>query len=131
MRTIRQSMLVIFCAFVFFGLGWLFFAHMNDPLSEWEPIIRLHPEIDTIYRVIVSAGYVAFLMILLLGLPIIFVAVKQAFAARSISVLTLFGIAALTGIVFTVVVILVLTGHWGFDPNGGIFALIFWLYCSQ
>ncbi|TMD59772.1 MAG: hypothetical protein E6I91_19710 [Chloroflexi bacterium] len=125
LRTMRRSLIAIFCAFVFFGLAWLFFARMNDPLSWWEPIVRLHPEIDTTFRVIVDAGYVAFLMILLGGLPIIFVAVKQAFAARRRDVLALFGIAALMVIVFAIVAVLVLTGHWGFDPNGGIFALIF------
>jgi CheY-like chemotaxis protein len=81
-----------------------------------------------VYSVIVNAGYVAFLMILLGGLPIIFVAIKQAFVARRSDVLALFGVAALMVIVFTVVVILVLTGHWGFDPNGGIFALVFFAF---
>jgi hypothetical protein len=125
LRTMRRSMITIFCAFVVFGLAWLFFARMNDPLSWWEPIVRLHPEVGWVYSVIVNAGYVAFLMILLGGLPIIFVAIKQAFAARRRDVLALFGVAALMVIVFTVVVILVLTGHWGFDPNGGIFFLVF------
>jgi len=121
-------MIAIFCAFVIFGLAWLFFARLSDPLSWWEPIVRLHPEVDTTFRVIVNAGYVAFLMILLGGLPIIFVALKQAFAARRRDVLALFSVAALMVIVFTIVIILVLTGHWGFDPNGGLFALIFFAF---
>src|ERR1700693_4144432 len=119
LRTMRRSMIAIFCAFVVFGLAWLFFARMNDPLSWWEPIVRLHPAVGIVYSVIVNAGYVAFLMILLGGLPIIFVAIKQAFTARRRDVLALFVVAALMVIVFTIVVILVLTGHWGFDPNGG------------
>jgi hypothetical protein len=125
LRTMRRSMIAIFCSFVFFGLAWLFFYRMDDPLSWWEPIVRLHPEIGTTFWVIVVAGYVAFLMILLGGLPIIFVAVKQALAARRCDVLSLFGIAALMVIVFAIVAVLVLTGHWGFDPNGGLFALVF------
>jgi hypothetical protein len=125
LRTLRRSMIIIFCAFVLFGLAWLFFFRMDDPLSWWLPIVRLHPEIDITFQVILIAGFAAFLLLLAGGLPIIFSAVKQALATRRRDILVLFGISAFMVILFAVVIALVQLGLWGFDPNGGIFALIF------
>src|SRR5712692_5817324 len=125
LRTLRRSMIIIFCAFVLFGLAWLFFFRLNDPLSWWNPIVGLHPEVDITYRVIKIAGQVAFLLLLAGGLPMIFSAIKQALASRRRDVLVLFGISAFMVILFVVVIALIQLGLWGFDPNGGIFALIF------
>src|SRR5690348_4083370 len=76
--TLRRTMITIFCAFVLFGLAWLSFSRLNDPLSWWNPIVRNHPEVGTTFRIIISAGGFAFLMILVGGLPIIASATKQA-----------------------------------------------------
>ncbi len=125
LRTLRRSMIIIFCAFVLFGLAWLFFFRMHDPLSWWLPIVRLHPEIDITFQVILLAGFAAFLLLLAGGLPIIFSAIRQALAARRRDVLLLFGVSVLMIVVCGVVTTLVLNGLWGFDPNGGIVAVIF------
>src|SRR5947209_15578160 len=95
LRTQRRSMIAIFCAFVLFGLAWLFFFRMDDPLSEWMPIVRLHPEVDIIYEVILVAGVAAFLMLLVGVLPIIFSAIRQAFVAKRRDMLVLFSSAVL------------------------------------
>src|SRR5690349_9565025 len=124
--TLRRTMITIFCAFVLFGLAWLSFSRLNDPLSWWNPIVRNHPEVGTTFRIIMFTGEFAFLMILVGGLPIIASAIKQAFAARQRDVLLLFGLAALMILIFVVEVILTISWQWwhAIDPNGGFFAIL-------
>jgi hypothetical protein len=107
---------------VLFGFPWLFFQGVIDPSSQWDPIAQAHPEVEMLYHVAQIAGAIAFLMMLVAGLPIIFVAVKQALASLRRDILTLSGLSAFMTLVFTVATILVITGYWAksFDPNGGI-----------
>lgn len=125
LRTQRRSIIMIFLAFVLFGLPWLFFQGVIDPLSQWDPIAQAHPEVDLLYRVARTAGEIAFLMMLGTLLPILFVAIKQALASLRRDILTLIGLCAIMTLVFAVATLLVLTGYWtrSFDPNGGIYAL--------
>ena len=125
LRTQRRSIIMIFLAFVIFGLPWLFFQGVIDPLSQWNPIAQAHPEVDLLYRVARTAGEIAFLMMLGTLLPILFVAIKQALASLRRDILTLIGLCAIMTLVFAVATLLVLTGNWtrNFDPNGGIYAL--------
>jgi hypothetical protein len=124
LRTLRRSMIAVFCAFIVFALPWLFFARMNDPLSWWEPIVRIHPEVNVILQVIQFAGMLAFLLLLVGGLPILVAAIRYAFVTQRRDVLRLLSISAIMLLLFAVVCVLVLTNNWGFDPNGGLFALI-------
>ncbi len=122
--ALRKSLITIFVAFVVFGLAWLFFARLKDPLSWWLPIVQAHPSVGLAYDVIQVTGLVAFLMMLVGGVPIVLSTLKQALLARRRDVLALLSISVVMALLFTVVCILVLSGHWGFDPNGGIFAII-------
>lgn len=124
LRTQRHSMLIIFIAFVFFGVTWLFFHGLNDPSSEWDPIVRLHPEVGAIFSVFSTAGEVAFLMILVSGLPIIFTALKRALATKRRDVLTLFGAAAFMIVVLAVAITLIINRLWNGGYNGGVFGLL-------
>lgn len=111
---------------VLFGLPWLFFQAVIDPLSQWQPIVQAHPEVDILYRVARTTGEIAFLMMLACGLPIIFVAVKQALASLRRDILALIALSGIMTLIFTVATILLITGHWtqSFDPNGGIYAIL-------
>ncbi len=126
LRTQRRSIIMIFIAFVLFGFPWLYFQGVIDPLSQWNPIAQAHPELDTLYRVARTAGEIAFLMILAAGLPIIFVAIKQALASLRRDILTLIALSVIVTLVFIVATLLLITGYWAksFDPNGGIYALL-------
>lgn len=123
-KALRKSLITIFVASVVFGLPWLFFARLKDPLSWWLPIVQAHPAVGLAYDVIQVAGLLAFLMLLLGGIPIVLSTLKQALLARRHDVLGLLSISVAMALIFTVVCILVLSGHWGFDPNGGIFGVI-------
>lgn len=123
-KALRKSLITIFVAFVVFGLPWLFFARLKDPLSWWLPIVQAHPSVGLAYDVIQATGLLAFLMMLIGGVPIMLSTLKQALLARRRDVLALLGISVGMALLFTIVCVLVLSGHWGFDPNGGIFAII-------
>ena len=125
LRTQRRSIIMIFLAFVLFGLPWLFFQGVIDPLSQWNPIAQAHPEVDLLYRIARTAGEIAFLMMLGTLLPILFVAIKQALASLRRDILTLLGLCTIMTLVFIVATLLVITGYWtkSFDPNGGIYAV--------
>lgn len=126
LRTQRRSIIMIFIAFVLFGLPWLFFQGVIDPLAQWNHIAQAHPEVDLLYRVARTAGEIAFLMMLVCGLPIIFVAIKQALASLRRDILALVALSVTMTLIFTVATILLITGHWAksFDPNGGIYAIL-------
>ena len=125
LRIQRRSIIMIFIAFVFFGFPWLFFQGVIDPISQWNSIAQAHPEVETLYHVAQAAGAIAFLMMLVAGLPIVFVAVKQALASLRRDILTLIALSAFMTLVFIVATILVVAGYWvkSFDPNGGIYAV--------
>ncbi len=130
LRTQRRSIIMLFLAFVLFGFPWLFYEGVIDPTSQWDPIAQAHPEVNILFHVAQDAGLLAFLMLVVAGLPIIFIAVKQALASLRRDILTLIGISAFMTLVFAVVTILVITGLWAksFDPNGGIYAIISLLF---
>jgi len=130
LRTQRRSLIMIFIAFVLFGFSWLFFQGVVDPTSQWNPIVQAHPVVEMLYRVGQTSGEIAFLMLLAAGLPIIFVAVKQALASLRRDILTLIGLSAFMTLIFIVITALLITGHWAksFDPNGGIYAIISLLF---
>ncbi|HLZ61410.1 MAG TPA: hypothetical protein VKR06_31060 [Ktedonosporobacter sp.] len=126
LRTRRRSMVVIFCAFVLFGLPWVFFQSLIDPLSQWNPIAQAHPEIDAIFSIVRIAGEVAFLMMIICGVPIVLSAIKHALIDRRRDVLVLIGLATLMGFIFAIEVAVLLINPQGwssFDHNGGIFAV--------
>ncbi len=126
LRIQRHSIIMIFIAFVLFGFPWLFFQRVIDPRSQWDPIAQAHAEIDMLYRLARTSGEVAVLMILVAGLPIIFIAVKQALASLRRDILTLITLSMFMTLVFAVATLLLLTGHWArsFDPNGGIYGIL-------
>jgi hypothetical protein len=81
-HRIRTSEIMIFCAFVLFGLAWLAIGLVRDPLPDWESIVRLHPDILTVFSIEQIAGGVAFLATLAGGLPILFAIVRHAVRIR-------------------------------------------------
>ena len=126
LRIQRRSLIMIFIAFVLFGFPWLFFQGVIDPMAQWNPIAQAHTEVDTFYRVARIAGEIAVLMVLIAGLPIIFIAVKQAMASLRRDILALIGLSVVMTLIFAVATLLLITGHWArsFDPNGGIYGIL-------
>lgn len=124
LKSIRRSLAIIFCAYMIFVPFWAFYVRLNDPLSWWNPIASAHPEIALVYHIFVNVGEIAFLLLLIGGIPLVFSSIKQAMIEKRRSILRLFVIAGAMLLVFVAVTILVIAGLWRFDPNGGIYAII-------
>ena len=130
LRTQRRSTLIIFVSFILFGLAWLNFFRLNDPLSLWLPLVRQHPEIDVTYRVIKIAGQIALLVLLVGGAPLLFTVVRDTWRTRRRNILLWFGMTALLLILFVAIIAIILfvpTWWKHIDPNGGIFFIVFLL----
>jgi len=127
LRTQRRSIIIVLIAYVVFGIPWLFYMGLADPSTQWDAVVRFHPELEVIYKIMQYAGEFAFLMLVIGGLPIVFVAFKQALASKRRGVIVFLGVAASMALVFIVTTFLViLFGSWwtSFDHNGGIYAII-------
>ncbi len=82
-QRIRTSEVTIFIAFVVFIIPWALTQQMRDPLPLWEARTLVHPEIRLAYNGLQAAGAIATLALLAGGIPILFAALRQAWAARS------------------------------------------------
>jgi hypothetical protein len=127
LRRQRRSIIIVLIAYVVFGIPWLFYMGLTDPSSQWDAVVRFHPELEVIYKIMQYAGELAFLMLVIGGLPIVYVAFKQALASRRRGVVIFLGVAASMALVFIITTSLVIFfGTWwtSFDHNGGVYAII-------
>lgn len=124
-QTRLRSFIIIFCAFVLFGISWLFFAHMNDPLSWWNPIVQVHPELGVLLSILRIAGEWAFILLLVGGLPLLWQTLKQGIVNRERAILLRLEIIAGLFLLMTAYVLLFLFGPLQhIDRNGGILAVL-------
>jgi hypothetical protein len=99
-RRLLRGETAVFGAFILFGLGWLPVLQVRDPLADWEPVARLHPAVRAAYDLVRLAGLVALVAVPAGGLPVIFVALRQAFRARRRDLLRLWATPPLAAGVF-------------------------------
>ena len=127
-RTLKRSSIAFFCAFVLFGLAWLGFTRLEDPLPPWLALVHLHPEVGVTFQVLLFSGATAFLMFLVSGLPIVLSVIKQAWLERRREILLLIGGTALVIITFSIFTAFVVLGAInGATPVGilyGVCALL-------
>lgn len=90
--TVRRSMVAAFGAFVLFLLAYAAFGHTADPFTPFDAVGRIHPEIALTYDLVAYSGEIALLVLVLGGLPILFMAVKQAKPGGPLNVVKLFQI---------------------------------------
>ncbi len=105
-HRIRTSEIAIFCAFALFGVGWIALQRLPDPLATWNPVVATHPEIATVFRVATLAGYLAFLAMVAFGVPLALSTIKAALKEKRRDVLTLFGVAVLSALVWGIVTVI-------------------------
>lgn len=89
-HTMRRSMITTFCAFILFGLGYVAIGRIADPVAPFHAVARLHPAVGIAFNIFTYGGVLAFLVIVLGGLPILFTAVKRAFPGGLRGLLRLF-----------------------------------------
>lgn len=89
-QTVRRSMITTFCAFILFGVGYMVIGRVADPVEPFNAVARLHPVIGVAFKIFTYGGVLAFLVIVLGGLPILFTAVKRAIPGGLRGILRLF-----------------------------------------
>jgi hypothetical protein len=88
--TIRRSMVATFGAFVLFLFAYAAFGHTADPVAPFDAVGLTHPEVALTHTLVAYSGEIALLALVLGGLPILFMAVKQAIPGGPRSVVKLF-----------------------------------------
>jgi hypothetical protein len=89
-QTVRRSMITTFCAFVLFGIGYAAIGRVADPVEPFNAVARLYPVIGVAFKIFTYGGVLAFLVIVLGGLPILFTAIKRATPGGLRGILRLF-----------------------------------------
>ncbi|WP_100489006.1 hypothetical protein [Sporolactobacillus pectinivorans] len=86
-NRIRSGIVMVFGAFVLYGVGWSLLQRLNDPVPNFQVVDKIHPEFGVLYHAVFIVGSISFLTILIGGLPIFFISVKRAFKNRKSDVL--------------------------------------------
>lgn len=89
-QTVRRSMITTFCAFVLFGVGYIAIGRVADPVEPFNAVARLHPVIGIAFKIFTYGGVLAFLVMLLGGIPVLFTAVRRALPGGLRGILRLF-----------------------------------------
>jgi hypothetical protein len=113
-NRIRSGIVMAFCAFILFGVGWSLLARLSDPMPNFQAVNQFHPEFSILDEAVFIAGCLSFLAFLIGGFPVLFIAVKRAFKNKKQNVLIPFWTALsclLLFVVSTAIVIWHLNAH--------------------
>lgn len=88
LNRLRSGIVMVFCSFVLFGLGWCLIQRINDPVNLFQEAAKSHPEFTILHDAIFICGCLAILALMLGGLPLFFVAIKRAIKNKQKDVLT-------------------------------------------
>lgn len=102
----RNSEIAVFCAFVLFSIAWLPLQQIRDPLPVWDNAVRLHPEIRVAFVVSQIAGLVAFLAVIVGGLPLLGMVLVRAIRTQRRDVLIALAVPLLAIALLTVYALL-------------------------
>jgi hypothetical protein len=108
---VRTSEVTIFCAFIVYGVAWLAVRFVRDPLPTWDNAVQRHPEINTALIALDSAGVIALLALLIGGMPILYVVLRNALRERRWKLLGLLAVPLLA-IAVLVIYSLLAVGAW-------------------
>lgn len=107
----RSSIVMIFCSFVIYGLGWSLLQRLTDPMPQYQTVAHSHPLFNVLFYTDFFSGCLAFLALMLGGLPLIVFSIKRALSQKQKNVLLPFGIAVGSLIVFLVSTAIVANWH--------------------
>ncbi|EPZ44494.1 hypothetical protein [Alicyclobacillus acidoterrestris] len=105
-NRLRTGVVMIFCAFMLFGVGWSMLQRLTDPLNQFNAVAMYHPEFRVLFDADFIAGCLSFLAFLIGGLPVFFISLRRAIKHRQKNVLIPFAVALsclLTSILATAV----------------------------
>jgi len=82
LATMRRSMISTLCAFIFFGVAYIFLMRITDPRAPLDEAANGHPVIGLSFAIINWSAEIAFLVVVIGGLPILFSALRHALAEK-------------------------------------------------
>ncbi len=112
--TIRRSMVATFGAFVLFLFAYAAFGRTADPVAPFLAVGRIHPEVAFTHTLVAYSGGIALLALVMGGLPMLFIAVKQALPGGPGRVLKLFLIKPMQALYLLVIALLITICSVGF-----------------
>ncbi|TMF48303.1 MAG: hypothetical protein E6I32_07785 [Chloroflexi bacterium] len=115
---IRTSAVAIFCAFIVYSAAWLAVRFVRDPLPAWDSAVQRHPEINTALTSLDSAGIIALLAIVIGGVPILYVVLRNALRDRRWKLLGLLAIPLLALAVLVIYSLLAVGTSTQRNPQG-------------
>lgn len=80
--TMRRSMISTLCAFIVFGIAYIFLMRVTDPRAPLNAAANGHPAIGLSFAIINWSAEIAFLIVVLGGLPILLSAFKHALSEK-------------------------------------------------
>ncbi len=86
---LRASTLTIFCAYIGFALAYITLQRLADPQAPYDAVARAHVGVAATFIAIVAGSILAALAVVAGGLPIAWVVVRRALAARRRDILAL------------------------------------------
>ncbi|WP_067934811.1 hypothetical protein [Alicyclobacillus kakegawensis] len=133
-NRLRSGVVMIFCAFMLFGVGWSMLQRFTDPLNKFNAVATFHPEFRVLFDADFIAGCLAFLAFLVGGLPVFIISLRRAIRHKQKNVLIPFGVA-LSCLLISVLATAILANwhHIGYAMThtyvflGGYFVLVAFL----
>ncbi|WP_067929194.1 hypothetical protein [Alicyclobacillus shizuokensis] len=92
-NRLRTGVVMIFCAFMLFGVGWSMIQRLTDPLNQFNAVATFHPEFRVLFDADFIAGCISFLALLIGGLPVFIISLRRAIQHRQRNVLIPFAVA--------------------------------------
>ncbi|AFM41476.1 hypothetical protein Desaci_2534 [Desulfosporosinus acidiphilus SJ4] len=119
-NRVRSGIVMIFCSFMLYGIGWSLLQRLNDPIPNFQVINTIHPEFGVIYKAIFIVGFISFLAFLIGGLPILYISVKRAYREGKQNVLSPFWAALSCLLLFVILTTILVIWH----PQGHIYTIL-------
>lgn len=93
LNRLRSGVVMVFCAFMMYGLGWGMLQRVSDPMVTFRPADAVHPALGVLIDATFVVGCLAFIAFLAGGLPLLFIAVRRAMHNQRRDILKSFYVA--------------------------------------
>ncbi len=110
-NRLRSGIVMIFCAFVLFGVGWSMLQRITDPMMTFQQAAKPFPAFWILHSAVFIVGCLAFLAFSIGGLPLVFISVKRAITNKQKDVLVPFSIAISCLLLFVLTTVILADGH--------------------
>jgi len=110
-NRLRSGIVMTFCAFMLFGVGWSMLARLTDPMPTFQQAAKPFPAFWILGNAVFIVGCLAFLAFLMGGLPLVFISVRRAITSKQRDVLKLFWIAISCLLIFVISTVVLAEWH--------------------